>query len=361
MLLSYIKLVLTLILISILFGCNSNKTNYITIKGDILNSQDSQVKLLLKKNIRGIKDYELIERINENGEFFYNIELSEFTFAELIIDKKKVFLFLETEDKVFMSVDLQDFENTLNFKGKSALKNNYINQSYRLFESREHLVGNRIKTQTVTSPFQFKAYRDSIRKEHLNFLEINKTGLSEKAHKFAKAQIDCRWGNKLFDYPTIHLFLNKQALTPDFEANYHKFAEEISLFDTLLLSYKKYTVYLDNYLDHQLKLKYTYKELSYNHDNTYDYYYKYPDLYHLAEQFLTGKIREAMQSYYLVTAIQRGRIETVKDEIELFKSISKNKNYLDALDLVSKKFSVVANGKIAPKLNYMIIWEKPFT
>ena len=346
--------IITLVTLSlVILNCSENVennqiSNEAIVTGKISNVKSETVKIILDKNIRGLKNEEYLTSIDENGGFRFQLQLDNWTLGKIFLTDSAAYFFLEPADSIHITVDETDFMSSLTFDGKGSANCRYFNESYNTFESRVHLVGNRIKTKEVTTGKGFREYRDNIRDEHLEFYNANRNELSPAALKVALAQINCRWANKIFDYPTVHLFFNDKEMTPDFEEGYHAFIDSLDLNDESLLPFDKYIVYLDNYLDHQLKLKFKYTGLKYDHTNSYDEHYKYPDLYELSNVHLKGKVKFAMQSYYLVSAIERGRFETIENQFKDFKTSCQDDSYLEPVLLAYDKTSLVAKGKPAP-------------
>ncbi len=335
----------------ILLGACSKEgggSNQIILKGKILNAENQSIKISLFRNIAEKENEELEVKINEHNDFRFEITADHWQMGKIHIDESSAYIFLEPSDSIYLLADARNFEETLYFSGKGANNCEYFNKSYGSFESRPQLLDNRIKTQSLKTGKAFKVYRDSIREKHIQFYQEHENNLSDGANKVALAQINCRWANKLFDYPTIHLFLNEKEIKPDFEASYHDFTEAIDLDEEDLLVYKKYIDYLDNYLDHQLKLQYKYKGLKYNQDHIYDDYGKYADLYQLSAFHLKGKVKETMQAYYLTKAMERGRFTTVKKEFESFSVNSQYEEFRIPVNSSYQKFALVANGQPAP-------------
>lgn len=348
------KNIISLTILSVLiWHCSENVgTNQINgqtiLTGKIENMASQTVKMILDKNIRGFKNDEYITRIDANGEFQFNLQLNNWRMGKIFLADQSAYIFLEPKDSIHIFVDETDFESSLKFFGKGAENCKYFNMSYTTFESRTQFVDNRIKTKEINSAKAFRQYRDKIKNQHLEFYNTKHHKLSPIAKNVALAQIQCRWGNKLFDYLTVHLFYNDKEMKPDFEEGYHDFIDTINLNDESLLAYDKYIEYLDNYLDHQLKLRFKYNGLKYNHSNNYDDYFKYPTLYELANEHLKGKLKSSMQSYYLVTAIERGRFDTIKNQFEGFKASGEDESFIEAVLLAYDKTSLVKEGKPAP-------------
>jgi len=347
------KMISLAILSVILWNCSEKVEsdqiiNQTIVSGKIENALSETVEIILDKNIRGLKNDKYVAGVDQKGRFQFSLQLPDWQIGKIFLADHSAYIFLESNDSIHISVDETDFDNSLTFSGKGAENCKYFNESYSTFESRTYLVDNRNKTKEINSGKAFRQYRDNIRNQHLQFYNTNRSKLSPAAEKVALGQINCRWGNKLFDYPTVHLYLNDQEMKPDFEEGYYDFINSIDLNDESLLRFDKYIVYLDNYLDHQLKLKFKYNDLKYNHSNNYDDYYKYPALYELADEHLKGKIKWAMQSYYLVTAIERGRFDTIKNQFEDFKNSYQDESSLEAVLLTYDKTSLVAEGKPAP-------------
>ena len=329
----------------LLLSCSQKpeRLDYAVVSGSIIDRTHDTVSIEIKKNIKGLKNYNYQAEISNSGKFELKIPIKYWNLCTLTNGQKTIDLFLEPGD----SIHLQWQDEYLNITGKGSENTNYFNLSYSKFENRKALQDNRIKTQSITDDFLFKEYRDSIKSQHLKFYNSNKEKLSNNAKKVALAQIINRWANKLFDYPTIHLFLNKKELTPDFKMGYHDFIKNIDLNDSTLLKFDKYRTLIDNYLDHQLKLKFQYKDLQYDKLNTYDTNHKYRDLYLLADTYLNGKIKEAMQSYYLVTAIERGRYQTISDQYNEFVN-NVHGDYKMAVVNTYSSSRKVSKGHIAP-------------
>jgi len=113
------KLVLLLVAI-VLFSCNTEPKDYVSIKGTVSNPNMESMTLLGKNFKKDIK-------VAEDGTFSDTLKVND-DFHVLRIDNNQSFLYLKNGYDLAMNFDTKDFPNSVVFKGQGSGTNMYLKE-----------------------------------------------------------------------------------------------------------------------------------------------------------------------------------------------------------------------------------------
>lgn len=126
-----IKLVISIVTVSLtLFSCKDTKSeDYVTFSGKITNHLGKDGKVFNK-------NYEKEIKINKDGTFSDTLHLSNegalFTFTD---GNEYTGMFLKNGNDITLTIDTKEFDETVTFKGKGAVNNNYLAKKSLLSEN----------------------------------------------------------------------------------------------------------------------------------------------------------------------------------------------------------------------------------
>lgn len=106
------------ILLFLIFSCSKEEKNFVTIAGKIENA-DADSVYIVKENLR--KAIAIHE-----GEFVDTLKISTSGYFEFYSGRERTEIFLNPGDSLFISTDMEEFDEKLNYGGTSAAENNYL-------------------------------------------------------------------------------------------------------------------------------------------------------------------------------------------------------------------------------------------
>ena len=189
------KKTLILLLVSIgLFSCNQEAktdTNTIHFSGTVQNAdgKDLLIKNLSNKVVDTIK-------IDKENKFDTKLDLDK-GYYRLISGKQYTWLYLMPGKDLVMNLDIKNFDNSINYKGKAAKENNYLAQKVIL--STKLRPKNKYTYYGTLSEEKFVSLQDSIQQAYDKLLADSKIDNKEFVkneklrHKLQKAVLLSRF------------------------------------------------------------------------------------------------------------------------------------------------------------------------
>lgn len=167
-----VKCVLFTLCNSIIY-CISGQVN---ISGRIINLPDSsEIKLYHFNNpFELIKIYDGRTYSKNNGQFNFNVTVTEAQPYRLIIAEKVYTLFLEKNSELSLSGNYNYLDSSLHYEGKSAIENNYLKA-----ENLANYQMKAIRHRPFMNETQFTAYIDSLELENLKLLKAYNHNFSQ--------------------------------------------------------------------------------------------------------------------------------------------------------------------------------------
>lgn len=114
-------------LVLLIFSCGKDQEKITTVAGKVENSDTDSV-YIVKDDFR--KAIQIL-----NGEFQDTLKLTNNGYFEFYSGRERTILFLNPGDSLFISTDMEEFDEKLKYGGTSANENNYLAQKYLKEES----------------------------------------------------------------------------------------------------------------------------------------------------------------------------------------------------------------------------------
>jgi hypothetical protein len=152
------------------------------------------------------------------------------------------YIVLEKGDSLMVRLNTLDFDESLVFTGKGAIKNNFLMDMFLIYEDEEKAVNK----YSELDAGDFMAKIDSLRamkQELLKDLNEEQT-LSPLSLHIAQSAINYRYFTDMEEYPFIHRRRTGKDYIEKLPAQFYTFRENISYNDSLLTYYSPYFNYL---------------------------------------------------------------------------------------------------------------------
>ena len=237
------KIHLLLLLFAVFFyACTENKApekiSSATLKGMIENPIGEEVKVS-----NGEEKYSTPV---EEGQFSLEIPVQEEGRFTLKHGNQYAFLYLEPGDDISLTINAEEFDQTLQFTGKGAEENNYIIKKYLLKED----LTKDFEAWYSMAPEDFvEKWNDINRQLNAHFIKYSSEhkDMSPKFLKNEKTDIRFAALNQRLNYRSYYKHFTKEEVS--LPVDFNNYLQGINLNDTELMNSKEYKNFLRGYLE----------------------------------------------------------------------------------------------------------------
>jgi len=289
-----------------------------------------------------------VTKLNKSGSFKLNLNIKKNTKAQLRIADEYSELYLVLGDKLHITVNYIEFDETLSYTGTGAANNNYIAKKLLHDESKEEV------TRVITSADEYKQYIDSLTTERLLYIDRNRT--EEMSVQFIHELIaDAKYegvNDKWMFYVDFDSSTNEIKHRP-LPEDYYDFCFELPLNDTSSLSSSQYMTAVYRCLQERVDKKIVFADTTLPRDLSQQFWIR--ENYDRRKALLTGDIRDHQlaQYFYLYLPYLVWQVDFCDSLVNDFYTVCNNKAYRD---LVKKKYEYqrdLLSGKAAPEFNLL--------
>lgn len=204
--------------------------------------------------LRFYKDFLTFEEITYstpliNDSFYLEIPFKEATPGFLGLDEANIPIFVQQQDSIHIVSSATSFVDSLEYKGKGSLANNYLLQSFLTFDTKD--VKRMEDERTKNTAKGYKKLLSEYRQEKLNFLnsflEKQDTQFTNAFLEYVKADINYWWGQNLMRYRAEHPASEALPIALNLSDDYFKFMDSLDLNNESALNNVNYLFYLDEY------------------------------------------------------------------------------------------------------------------
>lgn len=249
----------------VLFGCSQTKVENdiitgVTITGKIENPKSDFAVFLVKKGNERFKD---TVHLDSAGQFLIFIELKEETNAWFVhggpVEYEGITMFLSERTSMFfvpgdsieLTLDPEEFDETISYKGKGSAINNYLAKKY-LYEEKMQVPA---KEMYALDPIAFISKVDSTKSvlsTHLREYVKQNPNASKKLIATEEAEILYNWATYIIRYPKTHKG-NIGRDSFNLGSGYENYLTELNLDDSSLTENATYKEFINEYLKHEVE------------------------------------------------------------------------------------------------------------
>jgi|GEM_PF-2753000 len=287
-----------------------------------------------------------VTKLDKSGNFKLKLNIKKNSKAQLRIADEYSELYLEPGDKLHLSDNYIEFDETLYYTGKGAANNNYIAKKLLFDESKEEI------TRVITSANEYKQYIDSLTTERLLYIERN--SIEEMSVQFTHELIaDAKYegvNEKWMFYVDFNSSTNeiKHRNLPE---NYYDFCFELPLNDTASIRSSQYMTAVYRCLQEIVDKQIVFADTSLPKDLSQQFWIK--ENYNRRKALLTDEIRDHQLAQYFYNYIPYivWQVEFCDSLVNDFYALCKNISYRE---LIKKRYESqrdLSSGKVAPDFN----------
>jgi hypothetical protein len=210
----------------------------IHLSGAITNGQNGEFELY------GSDNFELKSEVNDSGEFVMFFDALEPGYYTMRFAGERASIYLSPGDSIHLSLDSEQFDESLAFKGVGAGCNNYLVGRYLLDEKMDNEISYEMRFMLAAG--EYKAVVDSMIQVRQDFLDRSrlKHDLPESFVTEQQLAITYERGIALYDYENGAGYYQDVDVV-DVPEGYYSFAEELALENPSLMGNKSYEGYVD--------------------------------------------------------------------------------------------------------------------
>lgn len=231
------------------FSQKDSLDSSVYISGKIIDADTSK-----KLTFRFYKNYLTFEELNytasiKNDSFFIEIPIQEHTPGFIAYGGLNVPIFLEKGDSFFVESYGVTFIDSLIYRGKGALPNNYLKQTYLEFDSKDI---KRVEESIVQNTAKgYQVLMKKFKQNKIDFLDnylVTKDTLFTKVfNEYVRADINYWFGHNLMRYRSEHPASDVLPIPLTLSDDYFGFMDSLEINKESALSNVNYLTYIDHY------------------------------------------------------------------------------------------------------------------
>lgn len=216
--------------------------------GEVQNPQNPYVLLY--------KDTKVIDtlKLNENNRFFKKFDSLAPGLYSFVHEPEYQYVYFEKNDSILVSINAQDFDESIVFTGRGEQKNNFLMEMY-LRNQRDW--DNLFNLMDASLP-QFEKSIDEIHNNNIKYYNDKKEYLkwSDNFDVFAKAALDMPYYSKKEVYPIVHQIRTGNDVVEQLPKDYYSYRKNIDYNNVLLSAYSPFVKYLSYMLNNMAVINY---------------------------------------------------------------------------------------------------------
>jgi peroxiredoxin len=326
--------------------------NDISIKGTITNPLADSVTISYPDYGENWLDFSMHvvhEKLDKNGNFLVTLPLPHnYTIVTIQNGEQATELYASPGDKLAMTVDAADFDNTVKYTGigmKPTVANfmaKYV-LTYGLidnFHSKAHKLN-------AKEPAEYEKAMNDLVQTQLNFLVENSAGLPQSFIEFWNAYYEYSKYNKMLSYPVMHEIVKKKSYdVGEIPKENYEIAKKVpAKFNDEFMYILPYRNYVDDYYDEIITIeRKTKTEPQRKTANAYEHYDK---MLELVRQNMSANSEEYVFASHISTIMRHTPLARTEQLFSTFNTRykdSKYAKYLSAMIEQKKRLSVGAHA-----------------
>jgi len=284
--------------------------------------------------------------LDANGYFIHRIDSLKTGYCTFYHGNERATLFFVPGDSLYLTFNIEEFDESLTFSGKGAEINNYL---ISILSLRKKLIINPQELYALERD-KFLSKIDSIKKildNHFEEFFNSNDDINETFVKLEKAKALYSWASYRQDYPMLHKYLTQKD-SVELGENYDSYLTQLNLNDSNLIEVREYASFLKGYVE-----KLAWKE--FKKDSTLlrmEHAYQIASFRAIPNAFTDQKVKDYLLYSTMNYQIQYNGTKGIDSLIAEFNKNCKNAEYKSKIKEEYKKWNLLAEGKPAPDFSY---------
>jgi thiol-disulfide isomerase/thioredoxin len=248
-------------------------------------------------------------------------------------------MYLQPKKDVKLTLDTEQFDETITYSGEGATPNNYLAKHYML---RETEMGERYAWETNLKPNEYKAKVTALRDKELALLKSMKPTLPAQFYKDQQYESQYNWASSLNLYPVIHAHFTKTDKA-EMDSDYMSYTKEVSINNPDALNSPAYRNYLLN------KIQKGASEQLTEDSSSEDYYLA---ILSESKKFDEGKLKNYLLANALQDMVNASKAHIAKKDLEDFLKAKSTKEYHAGMQALIDTWAALGKGRPAPNFTF---------
>ena len=238
----------TLFLLSSCSEKYSSKNFTAYFGGEVQNPQNPYIILY--------KDTKIIDTLvlDENNRFFKEYDSLVPGLYSFVHEPEYQYVYFEKNDSILVSINAQDFDESIVFTGRGEQKNNFLMEMFLRNQRDWDNLLNIIDKNTV----QFQKAIDEVHDTNIKYYQDKKSYIkwSQDFEIYAKAALDLPYYSKKEVYPVVHQIRTGNDIVEQLPTDYYSYRKNIDFNNVLLSAYSPFVKYLSYMLNNMAVINY---------------------------------------------------------------------------------------------------------
>lgn len=216
--------------------------------GEVQNPQNTYVLLY--------KDTKIIDtlKLDENNRFFKKFDSLAPGLYSFVHEPEYQYVYFEKNDSLLVSINSQDFDESIVFSGRGEQKNNFLMEMY-LRNQRDW--DNLLNVMDYNWP-QFEKTVEDVHNKNVKYYQEKKAYIkwSDNFDVYAKAALEMPYYSKKEVYPIVHQLRTGRDVVEQLPKDYYDYRKNIDFNNVLLSAYSPFVKYLSYMLNNMAVINY---------------------------------------------------------------------------------------------------------
>ncbi len=317
--------------------------NLAVLSGTIENPLEDFIIVSYIEAIETIRD---TAKLDSAGSFIIDIGLNKPAYYTFHHGRETSAMFLSPGDSLKLTLNPDEFDETIKYEGKGSIINNYLAQSYLYNESLNVDYREIFKLDEIGFIAKIDSVYVAVKDNFEKFLEENE-GLDDFFVNMERNKHLYKWAIQLNNYPSYHAYYaeNDSFKVSD---NYYDFYSKLNLNDSSLIELPEYINYLNGIVRNKTEEIYEKDSVLQEQKNGYNE----TTLKVIESEFTDPKIKEQLLYSLMTKQVKYYGVEDIDKMMEVFKKNCKNEAFMAKIEEEIVKWDKIAPGKAAPLFSY---------
>ena len=325
----------------IFLSCQTEpEINSVSISGTIENPASEQVVI-------SIDEQEYLDTLKD-GSFNLEFDIDESAFFKFRHGSEYADLYLSPGDVLLMTLDANEFDESIQYEGKGSIANNYL--AKEVLHEEEVTDGVSFKDLYSKDQPSFIDEVNSIFDQKLEFLSdfSKNNSMSSDFTKLAKADIEINRAKRLMMYADYHMYYTEKTGIENSQAIIEK-VSEIELDNPDLLKLRSFSGFLPTYLINSVDPE-VIAEVEDEDEKYLASYSAALDL--IPAKIKDQKIRDLAAEKIMNFSFAFGYTDYTPSMVDRFNEICKDQKMLETINSLNEQWLELAKGNQAPGFKY---------
>ena len=287
-----------------------------------------ELQLVLTTNVLTDKTEVFRPKRQSDGSYQFDLALDRPTAGTLRLGGRSLPVYLEPGDRLELQLTQRELTKA-SYRGQGAENNNYLVKFEENFGGDRHSLRSQVRG---LRPEQFGKFLADQQADRQKFLQQNGNALNGDFYGYAQADIDQWYALRLLEFPTEYIRQKNLSGAPPLPENYYEPLAQYARDVPGALPNDTYRQFLKDYVGYV---------------NSTD-----PERARDPQSFIfgtfSGAARDYLQARFYHHEIQRGRVESISNELQSFLADCSRFAYARTLEKVYNRSGKLSAGTLAP-------------